>query len=578
MNKISRILKNPFVIVTPFVVLLLLLWQQYSSTSASPQRSVAETNILPNAKLDDIDKHGFPVGWQLSRADPMVTVTTLKGRDSPTILTLTNTSDTMSGNTTLTSPVAPIHGGGTYYYKAFYKSNTPFDLLLRTNFKDGSYEQAIIGRFDPSTEWGTVSHVFTPSESAQSVQFIYSVASKGELQIDNIYLEPNPLDVYIKPQPKLGNNLIPNASLSSSNATAPDNWNAFTYGDNVATSTYIASEGSPYVQTRLADYKTGEVKWQYDPVPIKAGHSFQFGVTYRSDVSVDVVAEYTLKSGKRHFETVKDLLPAKDWTMYKGTFEAPADATSLLVTLVLQKNGTVDMTAYSLYDITKPGEVTWAKPHLSVTFDDGWESAFTNGAALMNRYGYEGTFYLNPSTIDTTSFMTSGQVAELRGNGHELASHGYEHVDFTTLDRSAIDYQLGHSYEYFKQVHGIQTVDFAVPFGGSDAQTIFYARKYYRSLRGTESGVNTRQNIDAYNLRVLYMGRDTSLDKLLDAISDTKAKNGWLILVYHRIEATGNGETIMTPAQFQQQLDTVKASGVTVQPVDATLQDIDGWE
>lgn len=577
MSKIARIFKNPLVIVTPLVILSLLLWQQYSSTSASQQLSNAETNILPNAGLDELDEHGFPVGWQLSRADSTVTTATLKGYDSPTALVLTNPSEGMSDNTTLTSPAATVHGGETYYYKSFYKSNVPFDLLLRTNNKDGSHEQMIVGRFDRNTEWETVSHVFTPKEAAQSVQFIYSVASKGNLQIDSAYLEPSPSDVYIKPQPTLGTNLIPNTSLSSSNTVTPDGWSPFTFGDNSAASAYVTAEGSAYMQSRIADYKSGEAKWQYDPVGVKAGHAFQFDVTYRSDVPVNVVAEYTLETGKRQFETVKDLLPTKDWTIYKGTFEAPAGATSVLATVVLQKKGTVDTKEYRLYDITKPGDATWSKPYLSFTFDDGWESAFTNSAPLLDRYGYEGTFYLNPSTIDTANFMTSKQVAELASNGHQLASHGYEHANFTTLERSAIDYQFGHAYQYFKQVHGLQTVDFAVPFGGNDTQTTFYARKYYRSLRGTDGGVNTKQNIDAYNLRVLYMGHDTPLATLSDAINDTKDKKGWLILVYHHVKPTGKSETIINPVQFQQQLDTVKSSGITVQPVAATLQDVDGW-
>jgi peptidoglycan/xylan/chitin deacetylase (PgdA/CDA1 family) len=248
------------------------------------------------------------------------------------------------------------------------------------------------------------------------------------------------------------------------------------------------------------------------------------------------------------------------------------NADTMLVTIVQRKNGTITTKDYGIYNITKSGVLTWDKPRLSFTFDDGWESAYTNGATLLNRYGFEGTFYLNPSTIDTANFMTSDQVAELVKNGHEIASHGYEHLNFTTLKRDDINYQFEHASNYFKEVHNMQRVSFAVPFGGNDPQTTFYARKYYASLRGTIDGVNTKQNLDPYNLRVLYVGGSVSPERLSAAIADAKSKNGWLILIYHRVETPAKGETILTPTQFQQQLDTIKNSDITVEPVADVLK------
>lgn len=556
----------------PIVAMMLLVWQHYTLVRA--QISTPQTNILPNASLDELDAAGFPVGWQLSRADADVTATSPEGYNSPTSLALINKSDTANGNTTLTSPVAEVTHGDTYFYKAFYKSNTPFDLLVRTNHADGTYDQTIVGRYDPNTEWETVSYVFRPQDTTQSVQFIYSFSAKGELQIDNTYLEPNPPDVYIQPQPSLGANLIPNNELTATSSDAPDGWSVFTHGDNHPTLQYMTEGGAPALKSQVADYKDGEVKWQYDPVPIKGGQSFQFNVTYQSDTSVNVVAEFTLNSGKRQFVTVKDLLPAKDWTKYAGGFETPSNAESVMVTVVQQKNGVVTTKGYGLYDITKPGALAWDKPRLSFTFDDGWASAYTNGASLLNRYGYEGTFYLNPSTIDTANFMSSDQVEELVKNGHEIASHGYEHKDFTTLERSEINYQFEHASNYFKEIHNMQRVNFAAPFGGNDPQTMFYARKYYASLRGTTDGVNTKQNVDPYNLRVLYVGGSVSIEKLSAAIADAKSKNGWLILVYHRVELPVKGETVLTPAQFQQQLDTIKNSDIAVETVADVIREV----
>ncbi|MNK98983.1 Polysaccharide deacetylase [compost metagenome] len=170
--------------------------------------------------------------------------------------------------------------------------------------------------------------------------------------------------------------------------------------------------------------------------------------------------------------------------------------------------------------------------------------------------------------------MSSEQVTALVKSGHELASHGYEHLNFTTLDTPSIDYQLMHAGEYFKQVHNQHTIQFSAPFGGTDGQVNHYARNYYASLRGTESGVNTRQNFDPYNLLILYIGNDTSPGKLANALAEAKARNGWLILVYHRVDTNTQGEPVISPAQFQQQLDTVRKSELTVTTVSDAMQEI----
>lgn len=573
MSKILQLLKNPLVMIVPVIILLIFVWHQY--TGAQSQLNVSQANILPNGGLDELDSHGFPSGWQLTPASSGVTSTMLAGYDSPKLLVITNSSDTPGANTSLTSPLVSVTGGQQYLYKGFYKSTVPFDLILRTNFRDGTQKLAIVGQYNSNRQWATDSYLFTPDSTVQTVQFEYSFAAKGELQIDNNYLEADPNNVYQSTQPALTTNLIPNPLLGSKDGTTPDGWNSFTNGDHQSDANYITNDGAPYLRTQVSNYKNGEAKWQYAPIAVRADQAFVFQVTYRSNAPMDVIAEYVLASGQRQFETISTLLPANDWTTYSGTFEAPGGATSLLASTVLHGNGTIATKDYAVYNVTKPGPPTWQRPLVSITFDDGWQSAYENGLPLLDQYGFKATFYLNPAAIDTSVFVSSDEVSALKNDGQELASHGYEHLDFTTLNKSSINYQLEHAYQYFKQVHGEQTVDFATPFGGTDSQVTSYARQYYSSLRTTQSGLNTRQNFDPYHLLVLYIGKDTTPAKLTAALAEAKANNGWLILVYHRIDTTTLGDPVISPKQFQQQLDVLKKSNVAVLPVAGALGEID---
>ena len=572
MNKISRILKNPLLIVLPVIALLLIAWHQY--TGAESQINVSRSNVLPNGGLDTLDDRGLPVGWEFTPASSVVTATNIPGYESPKLLVLTNSSATPSANTTLSSPLVATDSNTTYFYKGFYKSTAPFDLILQSNYADGTKKLSITKQYSPDRQWTTVSHVFTPEPKVQSIQFIYSFSAKGELQIDNNYLEANPTNVHKPPTVVQGKNLIPEIQRSHETSLWPDKWTSFTSGNNKTTSSYVTDDGTAYLRSKASDYKDGEAKWQYPEISAHGNQAFSFSVDYRSDTPSDIIAEYVLASGERQFYTLTTLLPAKEWTTYTGNFETPSNAVSVVVTPTLHSNGTLDTRGYTLYDISKPGAAAWKRPLVSITFDDGWESAHMNGVPLLDQLGYKATFYLNPAAIDTTGFVNSDQVTALAKNGHELASHGYEHLNFTTLDTQSIDHQLRHAGEYFKQVHKQHTVQFSVPFGGTDNQVNHYARNYYASLRGTESGINTRQNLDPYNLLVLYIGNDTTPAKLANALAEVKANNGWLILVYHRVDTNTQGEPVVSPAQFQQQLDILKKSNLTVKTVSEAMREI----
>jgi hypothetical protein len=71
------------------------------------------------------------------------------------------------------------------------------------------------------------------------------------------------------------------------------------------------------------------------------------------------------------------------------------------------------------------------------------------------------------------------------------------------------------------------------------------------------------------------MGHSVTQKHLEDEIAKTKASNGWLVIVYHRIEPSSSSEIVVTSTQLEQQLDAIKSSGVLVEPVAAALQEIE---
>jgi peptidoglycan/xylan/chitin deacetylase (PgdA/CDA1 family) len=61
---------------------------------------------------------------------------------------------------------------------------------------------------------------------------------------------------------------------------------------------------------------------------------------------------------------------------------------------------------------------------LSITVDDGWDTAYTLGAPALERYGMRGSFAIIADLIGTAGYMTLANLQDLRDRGHECVVHG----------------------------------------------------------------------------------------------------------------------------------------------------------
>lgn len=572
---LRRLIRHPLVIIPPLVALLVVGWQHY--TYAGRDLSLPSAgNLLPSS-FSAFDASGTPAGWTISKSgDSAYQTASDTGYTGSSAFSIT-VSNYRSGDITLASPKTTVQPGKTYLFKGYYAASMPFALLARYFDGSGNSTLRLVRTYPAAANvWTTASDAFLATPNITAVQFVYRVYANGQLQLDSPYLEPQ-TDVYIAP-PKSGNNTVPNSSLDSGNYNAPLGWSTYQSGDNTAAFSYQLDPAGNYVQTRVASYKNGQAKWQYTPQPATANQYYQVQLEYRSDVSVPLVAEYTLAADKRQDQTITELPPAAEWTTATFEFQTIPGAAGMFVTLPLEHAGTVASRHYAVTDITRAGAAQWSHPIVSIAFDDGWQQAYQTALPILTEYGFNATFYVTPSTIETAGFMSAGELAALKSAGNEIGSQGFEHTDMTAVNRSAIDYQLRKGRDYLRAA-GFAVSDAAAPYGRSDAEVQWYARKYFTTLRGTDFGLNTRQAIDPYDLRVLPIDTQTTSKTIAAALQQAKDYNGWLILLYHQVGApafsggTSAAESADTsPAGFKQDIDLIHASGLRVLPVAAAYQ------
>jgi hypothetical protein len=563
---IRTVVLNPLVIVLTLVGILLFGWTQY--TNASHDFSLPTDNLLPGNSFNVLQDGGVPDGWQLQKGGQMNDAITYQdGYVSGRSLVLT-VSNYQSGDLAFVTPKVTVHPQTSYLFKGFYMTSANYDLLIRYYYKNGTNKLQLVHSYQSTSGvWTTDSSAFKPGPTVTAVQFMYRIGMNGQLHLDNTYLEPS-TDAYILPSPLLGTQLLTNAGLSTS-GSSPEGWMSYKSGDNDATFAYTqTSNVGSDVSVTVKNYKNGEAKWQPNPLPASPGQYYQFSFMYNSTSKADVVAEYVMQDGSIQFNTAETISPASQWTNVAVHFDVPTGATSITPCVIMHSDGTLKTADYALNDETRTHPMQWSSPLISLAFDDGHVSQFDDAGQLLHASDLAGTFYVNPATVDTGGFMSTSQLKSLQQLGNEIASHGYSSVDLTTVNAARINSELQGSANYLSSQFGVKSPDVATSDSNSDPQVSMYARKYYVSLRGIEGGINTKQNLDPYNLKVFYVTDHTSITTIDNAINQTKACNGWLIFVYHQIGVTSTGSNAdISLGSFQSQLRTIKSSGIPVKTV-----------
>lgn len=570
LHMIRSVILNPLVIVLSLVGLLLFGWTQY--TNASHDFSLPTDNLLPGNAFNVLQGGGVPTGWQLTKSGQMDDAISYQDGYVIGRSLVLAVNHYQSGDLELTTPKVAVNAQTSYLFKGFYLSSTSFDLLLRYYYKNGTSQLQLVHSYQSTSGlWTTDSTAFKPDATVTAVQFMYRIGMNGQLQLDNTYLEPSTA-VYVPPSPTLGTQLLANADLSN-NGSSPQDWTSYKSGNNDAIFAYTqSSDIGPDVGVAVTNYKNGEAKWQPDSLPVTAGQYYQFSFSYTGTSHADVVAEYEMQNGSIKFNTAETISPASEWTNVTVHFDVPAGATSITPCVIMHNDGTLKTAKYALYNETKLHPMQWTTPLISLTFDDGHVSQYVNGSQQLRADGLNGTFYVNPATVDTNGFMSTLQLTSLRQFGDEIASHGYSTIDLTTVNAARVDAELQGSENYLSKQFGVGSPDVATSDSNNDPQVSIYARKYYASLRGIEGGINTKQNLDPYNLKVFYITNQTSVATIESAISQAKAYNGWLIFVYHQIGVSSTDSSAdISLRSFQSQLHAIKTSGVPVKTVTEAL-------
>jgi peptidoglycan/xylan/chitin deacetylase (PgdA/CDA1 family) len=82
---------------------------------------------------------------------------------------------------------------------------------------------------------------------------------------------------------------------------------------------------------------------------------------------------------------------------------------------------------------------------VSLTFDDGWESDYTEAFRVLREVGMRATFFVVPSLVETAGYLRWQQLREMVAAGMEIGSHSLTHPFMQRLSRTELLHEFGES-------------------------------------------------------------------------------------------------------------------------------------
>jgi len=187
-------------------------------------------------------------------------------------------------------------------------------------------------------------------------------------------------------------------------------------------------------------------------------------------------------------------------------------------------------------------KVSLKLPIISFTFDDFFSSSYKEaGKQVLEKYNIHATYYASFGLMDTIDITGQQRfsINDLNGaimGGHEIGGHTFSHLSCEEV--SPLEYQtdiLKNKETAKKLLGGYELKNFAYPHGKVSSNHKKKIFKYFKSLRGTQPGINVGW-VDFGNLRSneLY-GNNINLSSVKKLISKNKQKKGWLIFHAHEV-------------------------------------------
>lgn len=150
-----------------------------------------------------------------------------------------------------------------------------------------------------------------------------------------------------------------------------------------------------------------------------------------------------------------------------------------------------------------------------VSFDDGYQDAYTDAYPVLKKYKLMGVFYIIISKVGTSGYLDWDMIKEMQKNGMKFGSHTVGHPDLRNLSDEALTNEIKNSKETLEQELQTNITDFCYPSGKYDDATISKLKEIgYKTAVTVENGTASEKT-DLFEIPRKRIQNSTSLADIL---------------------------------------------------------------
>lgn len=182
------------------------------------------------------------------------------------------------------------------------------------------------------------------------------------------------------------------------------------------------------------------------------------------------------------------------------------------------------------------------RPIVSFTFDDAPRSSMAHGAAILEKNGVRGTYYIASALCGTTSdqyeHLDASECVDLHRRGHEIGGHTHTHQNLRQISTRMLRQEIEANREFFHKLgQSIELTNFAYPYNSPTIAGKLILQNSFETCRGGVPGINSGF-IDRSFLRAVSLEAGSSLPEFKEWIDKCHRQNGWLVLFTHDVSET----------------------------------------
>ena len=157
-----------------------------------------------------------------------------------------------------------------------------------------------------------------------------------------------------------------------------------------------------------------------------------------------------------------------------------------------------DFVSIHLADFADPKKQTISriisqkKKPVVITFDDGYDNAYTEAMPILKKYGFSGTVFVIRDFVGRAEYMTQAQIDAMTANGMEIGSHTLSHIDLSKWPSLVSKKQI------FDSKLDAQT--FCYPSGKFTAETVQFVKDAGYVAAVTTKGGIAHQDSNLFEL------------------------------------------------------------------------------